>query len=179
MVAYQIPILASRASVARHILVLLEFPNLSTIKVGIPNCYQQTRSMIYQYIIEKPGDNYNSIRDKLGLNNGVLAYHLRTLEELKYIKSMRDGIFKRFYPVHVKVPRVNGFGLDSTQGRIITLIYNIQGLTQKQISLSLNTSQQVVSYHLTQMINTGHIRAVKRGKTYSYYANEFLPRTNM
>lgn len=140
---------------------------------------QDTRSLIYQYILSNPGDNYNKIREKLKLNNGTLTYHLRTLEKEDYIKSMRDGIFKRFYPVNVKVQRVNGFGVRSVQGKMIMHMIRNPGLTQKEISTTLGISQQVVSYHLKLMNETGHVRAKRQGRTYRYFVNESVPYSNM
>jgi predicted GH43/DUF377 family glycosyl hydrolase/DNA-binding MarR family transcriptional regulator len=140
---------------------------------------QETRNLIYQYIISNPGDNFNHIRNELDLNNGTLIYHLQTLEKEKYIKSMRDGIYKRFYPVNVKVQRVNGFGVQSVQGRMILHMMCNPGLTQKEISSAMKVSQQVVSYHLKLMAETGHVRTKKQGKTNRYYVNEWVPRSNM
>jgi predicted transcriptional regulator len=140
---------------------------------------QGTRSIIYRYILTHPGDHYNSIKFMLQLNNGVLAYHLKTLERENYIKSMRDGIYKRFYPVETKVPRVNGFGLDSIQGKIISELFQNPGSTQKELSNAIKISQQTVSYHLKMLMETGHVRAHRQGKTYRYFAYEFLPRSNM
>lgn len=138
-----------------------------------------TRSMIYRYVLKHPGDHYNNIKLMLQLNNGTLAYHLKTLERENYIKSMRDGIYKRFYPVDTKVPRVNGFGLDSIQGQIITELFRNPGISQKEISNALNITQQAVSYHLKMMMDSGHVRATREGKVLRYFAYELLPRTNM
>jgi DNA-binding MarR family transcriptional regulator len=140
---------------------------------------QFTRGKIYEYIMGHPGDHYNSIREELNLNNGVLTYHLRILEREDYIRSMRDGIYKRFYPVDAKVQRVNGFGNQSVQGRIIMYLIQKPGLSQKEISKALGTSQQVVSYHLNLMIETGHVRAIREGKILRYYVNKLIPVTNM
>jgi DNA-binding MarR family transcriptional regulator len=140
---------------------------------------QETRMILYRYILEHPGDHYNGIKDSLHLNNGACAYHLKTLEREGYIKSMRDGIYRRFYPVNTKVPRVNGFGIKSVQGQIIMQLIQHPGLTQREISNALGISQQSVSYHLNILMETGHIRLFKKEKKYHYYVNELIPRTNM
>ena len=59
---------------------------------------QYTRGKIHGYIIANPGEHYNSLKAQLRLKNGTLAYHLRVLEREGYVKSVRDGPFKRFYP---------------------------------------------------------------------------------
>ncbi|UCG69792.1 MAG: winged helix-turn-helix transcriptional regulator [Thermoplasmata archaeon] len=138
-----------------------------------------TRSKIFEYIMEHPGDHYSSIRQELNLNNGVLAYHLKTLEREEYIKSMRDGVYKRFYPVDMDVQRVNGFGTQSIQGQLIIHIINNPGLTQKELSKALGISQQVVSYHLNLLMETGHVRAERRGKVLRYYVKGAVPWGNV
>jgi DNA-binding MarR family transcriptional regulator len=130
---------------------------------------QFTRGRIFEYIRGHPGDHYNSIKLELDLNNGVLAHHLRTLEREDYVKSMRDGIYKRFYPVDAKIPRINGFSLDSIQGRMMEVIANHPGLTQKEVSVALDASQQVVSYHVKLLMDSGQLRTEKHGKTFRYY----------
>ncbi|UCF07614.1 MAG: winged helix-turn-helix transcriptional regulator [Thermoplasmata archaeon] len=131
-----------------------------------------TRERIYDYINGHPGDHYNSIKKKLDLNNGSLAYHLRTLEEQNFIKSMRDGMYKRFYPVNMKIPRINGFTLASTPGRIMKMIFGHPGMTQKDVVAAMGVSQQVVSYHINQLIDSGLLRAERHGKTFRYFAVE-------
>jgi DNA-binding MarR family transcriptional regulator len=169
---------AGGTEVGRYKLIPLTLPLYSRLKKE-EVLDQFTRGRIYEYIRNNPGDHYNSIKQELNLNNGVLAYHLKTLEREDYIKSTRDGIYKRFYPLDVKVQRVNGFGIRSVQGRIIMHLIQNPGLTQREISGALNISQQVVSYHLNLMMETGHIRAKRQGKTYRYLVNELIPRTNM
>jgi DNA-binding MarR family transcriptional regulator/predicted GH43/DUF377 family glycosyl hydrolase len=132
---------------------------------------QLTRDKIYEYIMSNPGDHYNSIKQKLNLKNGTLAYHLRTLERENFIKSMRDGMYKRFFAVGTKIPGINGFSLYSIQGRIMEVLVRHPGLTQRDISKLLDASQQLVSYHLNQLIKSGHIRVERSDNTLRYYGN--------
>lgn len=169
---------AGGTEVGRYRLYPVIFPLYSRLKRE-ELLDQLTRNKIYEYIMGHPGDNYNSIRQELNLNNGVLAYHLRMLEKEDYIKSMRDGIYKRFYPMDVKVQMVNGFGTRSVQGKIIMHLLQNPELTQKDISKALGISQQVVSYHLTLMVKTGHVRAEREGKVYRYYVDELIFRGNV
>ena len=83
---------------------------------------QFTRGRIYEHIRNYPGDHYNSIKQKLKLNNGAVAYHLRTLERENLIKSKRDGIFKLFYPVEMEIPRKGEVRLSAIQKNIMEKI---------------------------------------------------------
>jgi DNA-binding MarR family transcriptional regulator len=133
---------------------------------------QLTRWAIFEYIMGHPGDHYNSIKRKLNVNNGALAYHLKTLESGNFIKSMRDGIYKRFYPIDADIPRVNGFGIQSVHGQILLHVIQNPGLTQKEISKALNISQQVASYNLNLMMEMGHIWAERQDNIFRYYVDE-------
>ncbi len=132
---------------------------------------QFTRGRIYEHIRKNPGDHYNSIKQELELNNGALAYHLRTLERENYIKSMRDGIYKRFYPVGMKIPEKPKKRLSPVQKEILVTIKRNPGTTQKEISKGLNLSQQVVSYHVNLMIESQLLRTEKHDNTLRYYSN--------
>jgi predicted GH43/DUF377 family glycosyl hydrolase/DNA-binding MarR family transcriptional regulator len=130
---------------------------------------QFTRGRIFEYIRGHPGDHYNAIKLELDLNNGVLSHHLRMLERESFIKSMRDGMYKRFYPVDAKISKINGHSLYSIQGRMMEAILNHPGLTQKEVSTALDASQQVVSYHVKLLMDSGQIKAERHGKTFRYF----------
>jgi DNA-binding MarR family transcriptional regulator/WD40 repeat protein len=178
MVGLILSLFFGKTEVGNYRMIPIIFPLYSRLRKN-ELLDQDTRSLIYRHIMENPGDNYNKIRETLNLNNGTLAYHLKTLERENYIKSMRDGRYKRFYPVDVKVQRVNGFGTGSVQGRIMVYLMGNPGLSQREISGALNLSQQVVSYHLKFLIETGHIRARREGKNYRYSVNETVPWRDM
>jgi predicted transcriptional regulator len=46
--------------------------------------------------------NYSSIKEELQISNGTLSYHLKMMEKENFIKSERDGLYKRFYTVNSK-----------------------------------------------------------------------------
>ncbi|MCK5024098.1 MAG: hypothetical protein KAR56_00610, partial [Thermoplasmata archaeon] len=61
------------------------------------------RGQIFGHIQTNPGSHYNEIKDVLGVANGVLAHHLRTLEREVFIKSKKEGKLKRFYPADMDI----------------------------------------------------------------------------
>ena len=92
------------------------------------------RGQVYEYIKMKPGQHYNAIRDHLGLKNGTLAYHLKTLEMQNFIKYRRVGLFKCFYPVDYKVLRGDEkVRLSRLQIRIIDAVKNSPGISQTDL----------------------------------------------
>jgi len=136
------------------------------------------RGQIYGYIMSHPGEHYNSLKDALKVTNGTLAHHLRTLEMQGFIKSDRDGIFKRFYPVEVQVPRNKGIRLSDLQHNILSLIRGDGGPTQQDIAVRLSVSQQTVSYNLRFLSREGLVRMEKDGRAKRYFSPEPFPAEN-
>jgi predicted transcriptional regulator len=127
------------------------------------------RGQIYYHIKTNPGDHYNSIKRRFKLNNGTLVHHLRTLEREEYIKSHRDGLYRRFYPVGMKIPEAKPPPLNPTQKRIISIIAIRPGITQKGITASTGESQQTISYNIRVLEKAKIIYSEKEGKRTHYY----------
>lgn len=130
-----------------------------------------TRGQIFGYIQANPGTHYNDIIQHLGLHNGVGAYHLQVLEREGFIKSLRDGIYKRFYPMGVKVPEKR-LHLSRIQRDILTEIQKHPGVTQKHISKLLEESKQVVNYHVKVLESAGLIRLERVGRETACFAGK-------
>ncbi len=122
-----------------------------------------TRGQIFGYIQANPGAHYNAIIQYLGLHNGVGAYHLQVLEREGFVKSLRDGIYKRFYPTGVRIPEKR-LHLSRLQRDILGEIKRHPGVTQKQISKLLDESKQVVNYHVKILEGAGLIRLERIGR---------------
>ena len=133
------------------------------------------RGQIYGYIQSHPGEHYNKMRDDLRITNGTLSHHLRTLEMQGFVKSKRDGIFRRFYPVEMSIPQEQGVRLSDLQiGLLERLKGTSDGVTQVELALLLGVSQQTISYNLRVLGRQGIIRAVKAGRQKRYYVLEGL-----
>lgn len=128
------------------------------------------RGQIYGYIRANPGVHFNMLRSSLRVNNGTLAHHLRTLEMQGFVKSRRDGMFRRFYAVDVKVPD-DGIRLSDLQARILGMIA-LDGATQAEIADKLKISQQAVSYNLRMMGREGMILVERTGREHRYHVAE-------
>jgi WD40 repeat protein/DNA-binding transcriptional ArsR family regulator len=137
----------------------------------------EIRGMIRGYIIANPGDNYNSIKKALGLNNGSLAYHLKVLERAELIKSRQDGMFKRFYPAGMRIPHENGGEISEIQRVLLLEIAGSPGISQKEIAALLGLSKGVVNYHVKILRDKKMLKIEKRGrKTYCYANPNMLKR---
>lgn len=127
------------------------------------------RGQIYGYIMSHPGEHYNGIKQALKVNNGTLSHHLRTLEMQGYLKSQRDGTYKRFYPTGTKLPRRKGIQLSDLQMEIVDAIRQIPGLTQKDIAKREGITQQSVSYNLKLLERIGVLKSERDGVRKRYF----------
>jgi predicted transcriptional regulator len=127
------------------------------------------RGQIYGYIMSHPGEHYNHIKLKLEVTNGTLSHHLRALEFQGYIKSQRDGTYKRFYPTDMKIPRTKGIQLSDLQIGIVDAIRQSPGISQKEIAKREGISQQSVSYNLSLLERMGILDSSRDGARKKYY----------
>ncbi|MDP6156579.1 MAG: response regulator [Candidatus Thermoplasmatota archaeon] len=125
--------------------------------------HNETRDRIHDFISTNPGEHYRSIQTKLQLGNGVLNYHLHILEKKKLIKANKDGIYKRYYPMTLMIPRGGNRRLSKTQEKIVKLINERPGILQQDISNSLRISRQLTSYHVRQLMRNGTLKIIKDG----------------
>lgn len=134
------------------------------------------RGQIYGYIKANPGDHYNSIKEKLDLKNGTFAYHLRILEKEKYIKATNDGLYKRFYPFEMKIPKFKGpeyveIQLSRFQDSLVELIRTKPGITQKELAKLVGASPQVVNYHIGLMGSFSIVKLEREGNKTRCFVN--------
>jgi DNA-binding MarR family transcriptional regulator len=127
------------------------------------------RNQIYKYIQTNPGTSYSEIMKDTDVKNGVLVHHLKTLDREGLIKSIRDGMFRRFYPEGVAIPKKEIETLSWFQIRIFNFIRMNPGTTPKEIANEVGKSKQVVNYHLKLMKNAALVRAEELGKHTQLY----------
>jgi predicted transcriptional regulator len=131
---------------------------------------QFTRGKIQGYITAYPGEHYNSIKAQLGMNNGALAYHLKVLEREGYVTSIRDGVYKRYYPKETIVPMRRG-QFSQMQEMFLGHIRDCPGISQDGLARAMKVSNQVVYYHVRNLMAAGAVRLEKDGKETHCYLN--------
>jgi predicted transcriptional regulator len=138
------------------------------------------RNSIVNLVKDNKGITFTEIKDKLNLENGVLAYHINVLEKNIYIKSVEDGKYRRFYARRVKVPK-----LHTVEAIILIAVKNNPDLSIKQITevLSIHPetkySKCTVSHKLKDLEEQGMIQHIKIGKHYAYNIKQDFDITNL
>ncbi len=135
------------------------------------------RGRVYQFIELNPGEHFNAIKRALDLNIGTATYHLEVLHRSGLITSRQDGIYKRFYPTNVPIPPANGNGVSEVQMRVLKVIKDTPGVTQKELAKLFEIRQSTLNYQVTKLGEKGLIKMEKRGRNVHYFANQTTPLT--
>jgi predicted transcriptional regulator len=122
------------------------------------------RGQIYGYVLANPGEHYNAIKLALGLTNGSLAHHLKTLEREEFLKSRKFGLYRRFYPKHMRIPEDGDFHMNNIRKNIVDVIDKNPGISQKEIATAINITAPTVNYHIGILASAKMIRVVREGR---------------
>ena len=132
------------------------------------------------YLTANPGVHFRALLGALEMSNGQLTHHLKHLESHERIWRRKDGRLVRFYPASIQ-SSLNDEDLpvplltpdpNSLQGKILRLLdateNDIVNLSQKELAIRLEASQQLVSHHLRTLEKFGLVEREKVGMRYRY-----------
>lgn len=114
----------------------------------------EVRAKLLELVREEPGRHLRSLARSAN-GYGSTVHHLRRLEEAGYVRSERDGIYRRFYPEGDLGPDVSTRA--STRSRILDEIEAEPGVHASAIARRLEISKQLVSYHVTALVEAGRV----------------------
>jgi len=121
------------------------------------------RTVIEALVLRSPGLHFRGIQRKLGLANGVLEHHLRTLLRSRIIESERDGQFVRFYSPST-LPKERTLISILRQARlreIIRFLISHPGSDYKAVVQELKLSTSTISWHLGRLERMGVVTREK------------------
>ena len=114
--------------------------------------------------MRSPGLHFREIQRRLGLANGALEHHLRTLLRSGIIESERDGQFVRFYPppiLHEERTYISILRQPRLR-EIITFLILRPESDYKTIAQELNLSPSTITWYLKRLEQMGVITREKR-----------------
>jgi len=121
----------------------------------------EIRNDLFNHIRDNPGESFSEIKRNLELNNGVLAHHLKTLEREHFIKSRKDGLYRRFFLRNQPVPHII---LNGPQKEILGYLVSHPGVPQSKVAFHLGVSRQTANYHILAMEKMGAIQITRHGR---------------
>jgi predicted transcriptional regulator len=130
---------------------------------------QPIRYKIHGYILGNPGSHFGLLKQDLDLPNGQLAHHLNQLTRTNIIYSKADGTKRRFYPMSYPKSKGNEHHFSNLQEKILGIIKENSGISQKKLASEMGISRQVAGYHLTKMEKEGVIAKEVVGRESRYF----------
>ncbi len=134
----------------------------------------KTRYAINGIILENPGIHYNAIMREFGLTNGVAAYHLRVMEREDFIRSVRDGKLKRYYPARVKIPKDMRLSPEELREEMLRIITAHPGISQRELIEEMGLTRDTIGYHLRELVKEDELVASRKGKYTVYRTRRLL-----
>lgn len=138
------------------------------------------RGRIVAYIELHRGIHFRALLGALQMSNGQLTHHLSVLESDERVWRRKDGRKVRYYPASIDSRTANDDlpvpvltpDPNSLQGKILQILdiheNEILNLSQKELSDKLETSQQLVSYHLKSLVDWGLVEKERVAMRYRY-----------
>ena len=123
---------------------------------------QKVRLLMHEFVAAHPGASFREVRNALGLQNGVTAYHLDVLERQGILHSERRGR-RRFFFSEGDPSLWAGAIVTPLQRAILDAIRTNPGISVREIGRSIGRVPASVSYNLRLLVRQGLLRTERRG----------------
>lgn len=119
-----------------------------------------TPDLLLAHIAREPGIRYRELLRLTGLANGVLTYHLSSLEKSSMIRVDRQSGATRYYPLNVPEgeSHVLGFVRHGPVREIISFILASDSCTFAELVGHTGKAPSTVSSHLKRLKEAGIVR---------------------
>ena len=128
-----------------------------------------TKSLLLQEIFQNPGIRYRELMRLTGLANGVLAYHLSSLERGELVRVERRSRITRYYPLSISDDElaVLKYIRHEPIREILLFIFDHELCTFSEIVEHTGKAPSTVSLHLKRL-KEGGIIIVRYGEYHLY-----------
>jgi len=131
----------------------------------------ENRRRIYQFIAKHPGTYLREMERELGLQTGVLSYHLDYMERRQVLKAEDDGYRKRYFPsdrFHLRDRRTISVLMQPAPRHIVMHVLLHGPCSFNQLRGEMKCAKSTLSYHLGRMVKRDILR-VERRERESWY----------
>lgn len=128
-----------------------------------------TKEALLQRILQHPGIRYRELMRLTGLANGVLAYHLSSLERSDLVRVDRKSRMTRYYPLSVSDDEsvVLKYVRHEPVRKILLFIFDHELCTFSEIVEYTGRAPSTISLHLKRLKEDG-IVIVRYGEYHLY-----------
>jgi DNA-binding MarR family transcriptional regulator len=129
---------------------------------------RKVRRLIYECIQGHPGFSFTEIKNAVGLQNGVAAYHLRVLEKQGLIHAKKGRHHRRYYP-NGDVSLWREVPLSPLQKSLVERVRQAPGIGIRELARNLNHHHASVAYNVKGLAREGFLRTQRTGRKIRCY----------
>jgi predicted transcriptional regulator len=123
------------------------------------------RDRIVDEVAANPGIHLRELHRSIGCAMGALQYHLKNLEEVGEVVSIRVGnvrhIFPPDYSLEDKILVLTALSRNPTVGSILFECMKNGRTTQAEISKVLDVDKSLISYYTSSLLKADILRSIK------------------
>lgn len=155
------PILAGLgAGAAVGAALLLAFQYTRLVREDV--LQRKVRVLLYEHVRDHPGSSFSAVRDAVGLQNGVAAYHLAVLEKQGLIHSEARRRRRWYYP-NGDVSLWQELPVSPLQRSILQAVERSPGIGVRELARSIRRRASSVTYNVGFLSREGLLRAERAG----------------
>lgn len=137
-----------------------------------------SRKQIFEYIQAHPGSHFSKVKRELGMETGLLQYHLRTLEEYDIIESKQHQGKRRLFVTRALDDEeraiLSTLRYETTRAILLYLLEHGPA-RNRDIAEAVGISPSTVTWHLSNLTEEEVIESIQEGRMSAYHvANEKL-----
>jgi predicted transcriptional regulator len=145
---------------------------LARIKNVLEN---QSRQIIFKYILNNPGCTIAEISDKQEINRGSLKYHIYRLKSEGKITLTKIGKFLRLYQnsgaFKDNEQKMAAHLKNETSKLLLWAILENPGITNQELTYKLHVDKSTIHWHIQQFRNDNIVIFEQEGKYKRYFIN--------
>jgi predicted transcriptional regulator len=124
---------------------------------------------VLRYINENPGIRYRELLRSTRLSNGVLTYHLKILEEIRRINTIRQKKATRYYSIAIPAEELHIIAHLRIRSERAVIIFILEHdlCTFDEIVEYLKKAPSTISWHLRRLCDDGII-SIHHGEYHLY-----------
>lgn len=138
----------------------------------------ESRKQIFEHVQANPGIHFSKVKDELGMETGLLQYHLRKLEEYNIIESKDHQGRRRLFVARELEPEEQSILAPlryETTRKILLYLLEHGAARNRDIAETVGIDPSTVTWHVSNLLDEGVIETIKDGRTTRYgVANEEL-----
>lgn len=126
---------------------------------------------ILKFIHERPACHLRQIKKELGISMGTVQHHLNRLEKEGKITSVRNGLYKYYFPIgmfQAKERNLLQILSQETARDILFFIVEKKNPSQSDMVTSIGISSAAVNWHISRLLELDLIDENKDGKFKRY-----------